>query len=281
MRWKPILWTVGLGCCGCLFPLGSEGASGWSPRDDARRILQNLQAEECKTRVRAVTEYLIAPGEYRKALARESETLSGPLRERTDLLQAFLAEKDEVRARALGEWHGKFLEARQVPDPATRFSELDRVGLELLAIVTNPAERFLTRWEAARTASYYARRVERPDALSWVPAIPRLLESGEARDRLVGAMLAGRRWLREEDAPEVGLVVPEIITGLRSETFAERYNAYEALVGLTRFAGEGYCVDTLESPEVTAAALAAWERWWAASKERLAHERIPQILQDW
>jgi hypothetical protein len=281
MRWKTILWTVGLGCCGGLLPLGSEGATGWSPRDDAIRILQNLQAEDCKTRVRAVTEYLIAPGEYRKALERESEALSGPLRERTDLLQAFLAERDEVGARALGEWHGKFLEARQVPDAATRLSELDRVGLELLAIVTNPAERFLTRWEAARTASYYARRVERPDGLSWVPAIPRLLESGDARDRLIVAMLAGRRWLREEDAPEVGLVVPELIAGLRAETFAERYNAHEALVSLTRFAAEEYCVDPIEPPGVGAAVVAAWEHWWATSKDRLAHERIPQILQDW
>jgi len=212
------------------------------------------------------------------SLRQAAGAVEDSLKSRTELIIQFLEEEARLHERTR-QFATQFVEARfqyaRDQDAAKRTAALERAGWDLLAMVTNPQEPFLMRWSAARYLSYEGARQDHADTLSWIPELPKLLGSGDTRSRLIAALLAGRRWLHREQAPEKGVVIPELIQGLSGETFQERDESYSVLVAVTERSTESFCVDPTDLPELRAKGIAVWERWWEANRDALAQERLP------
>jgi len=280
MRWKWVVLLLSVGCGMVGLSLQAKGASPRRPvaaeTGAAAQLIQELQASGCRTKFQAVVRYLRTPGDRLQALQQEAAGATEAVRVWTDAIIARLVEEDSLGRRFEEEWPRRFVQAHRIQDPAARATALEAAAEGLHAIVVDPQESFMLRLAAAGALAYFAARIDRENNPPWVQKIPGLLDSPDARSRLVGALVAAGGQLRQEQAPEKGRVIPELIGGLRGETFAERDYAYNALVELTALATEQFCVDPTAPPEVRAKAIEAWERWWAAHKDALAQERIPQ-----
>lgn len=239
----------------------------------AKELVQKLQGGTCLQRTDALRQYLVAPGDRLGALQREAAAID-QVKEQTAQILDFLAEAAQLRAMFDSDWPQRFAQAAGTADPVARATALEATGIDLYALAAAPHESFLRRLLAARALAFFAVRLGRVDA-PWTGAISQLLEAPEARSRLVGALVIAEGRLREDQVVEKRRVVPELVAGLHGANFAERYYAVEALISLTGMNTEPFCVDPTAPPQARAPGITAWEHWWAANKDLIAHERIP------
>lgn len=240
-------------------------------------LLQGLSSANCPDRERALQRYLRSDSDRFPALRKKMQTVDPPMKLRLMLIIEYLAAHADARSR-IEAWEKQVERIAKTRSKARRSAELERMSRRLLGIVNDQKERFSVRLSAA---SFNARLVARDArALSvtapWAEEMPKLLQSADPQVRLVGAwVFAGGRLLKAQ-APEKGVVIPELISGLRGETFAERYLSQGALIQLANVPVEEFCVDPTDPSEVRVEGIRRWESWWAENRGKLAHERVRQ-----
>lgn len=275
--YRSVLALVVCFSCWLLLPQSPEAASLQANDEAIVDLLQGLASGNCAERWRALQSYWAARRYRFQALQQKARTVGEPIKTRLVLFIDFLESDAKAKSR-VGAWEKELGKITRIRDNARRSAEQERMSRRLLGVINDPKEHFNVRLIAgsfnARLVVMVARALSA--TAPWAEEMPKLLQSGDPQVRLVGAwVLAGGRLL-EAQAPEKGVVIPELIGGLRGKTFAERYLSQEALVQLSNVPAEELCVDPTDPSEVRVEGIRRWETWWAENKGKIAHERIRQ-----
>jgi hypothetical protein len=256
-------------------PSPAEAAVGPAQEDPVVLLTQGLESSTCADRWQALERYLRSSGDRLAPLRQRLSTVSQPMRARLVPVVRFLEEDARARVRVQG-WEGEFATMAGIPDGARQSSELEDMHQRLLGVIHNPKESFGARLDAATFMAVQVTEFAPQLMATWGQDFPGLLRSKDPRVRIVGALLYSRGMLFNSQAPQKGVVIPVLITGLRGESFEERLRSQRALFFLSSVSAEQSCVDPTDPRAQRAEGIGQWQAWWAANKDALAREKVAQ-----
>lgn len=270
------LTLIGLSVLAWAFlPSPAEVAVRPAQEDPVYQLTLGLDSSSCRDRWQALERYLRSSGDRLTPLRQRLSTVSQPMRARLVPVVRFLEEDARARSRVQS-WERDFAQIAGIQDGARQSSELEGMHQRLLGMINNPKEAFGPRLDAASFMAVLVTEFAPAPTAAWAEEFPTLLRSADARVRLVGAMLYARGMLFKAQAPQKGVVIPVLITGLRGESFEERLRSQRALFFLSSVSAEQSCVDPTDPHGQRAEGVAQWQAWWAANKSTLAREKVPQ-----
>ena len=275
MRRTLILLVLGLFGLLLLFPPWAAAALRPAQEDPVFQLTLGLGSSSCRDRWQALERYLRSTDDRLKPLRQSLSTASQPMRARLVPVVRLLEEDARAKPK-VQTWENEFTQIAGIQDGARQSSELEDMHQRLLGIINNPKEAFGARLDAATFMAVLVTEFAPPLMATWGLDFPGFLKSQDPRVRTVGAMLYARGMLFTSQAPEKGAVIPALITGLRGESFEERLRSQRALFFLTSVRAEQSCVDPTDPRPQRAEGVGQWQAWWAASKGKLAREKVPQ-----